>query len=237
MELYQRNTETLGNGRQASMERLNDIMMRSVQQRQGIREEQSTRQGEDTSPQRPKQQPVRRSPLPEQTARLGQPTSYRAPQSQPRAQPHNRHMHSPGSGNRGEQEARYPQQSANGQTVRQREIDRRSPVYYQRSQRRIQEQEPQYFVDEQEEAKTAGDYYGTYPAMPQADVQADWEDDAESMRYGDWETESNSDLHRYSPSDTGIPFADPVTPQEGSWSTARLSPRQQVNPSQIGRAS
>src|SRR5947209_16563273 len=115
MELYQRNTETLGNGRQASMERLNDIMMRTVQQRQGIREQRSTRQGEDTSPQRPKQQPVRRAPLAEQTARLGQPTSYATPQSQPQVQPHNRHLQNKpplGSGNRGEQEARYPQQGA-----------------------------------------------------------------------------------------------------------------------------
>src|SRR5436309_5152467 len=230
MELYQRNTETLGNGRQASMERLNDIMMRTVQHRQGIQEQRSTQQGEDSPPQRSKPQLARRPPLPEQTARLGQQTSY-AP-SQPQPQPHNRHMQNNpqvGSGNRGEQGARYPQQRANGQTLRQREIDRRSPVYYQRSQRRVQEQEPQYFVSEQEEAKTTGDYYDTYPAMPQADVQEDWEDDAESMRYGDWETEASSDLHRYSPSDAGITFAAPVAPQDASWSAARVLPRQQVS--------
>src|SRR5436309_15851199 len=100
MELYQRNTETLGNGRQASMERLNDIMMRTVQHRQGIQEQRSTRQGEDSPPQRSKSQLTRRPPLPEQTARLGQQTSYAPPQPQP----HNRHIQNNpqvGSGNRG----------------------------------------------------------------------------------------------------------------------------------------
>ncbi len=214
------------------MERLNDIMMRTVQHRQGIQEQRSTQQGEDSPPQRSKPQLARRPPLPEQTARLGQQTSY-AP-SQPQPQPHNRHMQNNpqvGSGNRGEQGARYPQQRANGQTLRQREIDRRSPVYYQRSQRRVQEQEPQYFVSGQgqEEAKTTSDYYTAYPVMPPADVQEDWEDDAESMRYGDWETEASNDLHRYSPTDAGVTYAAPVAPQDASWSAARVLPRQQVS--------
>ena len=214
------------------MERLNDIMMRTVQHRQGIQEQRSTQQGEDSPPQRSKPQLARRPPLPEQTARLGQQTSY-AP-SQPQPQPHNRHMQNNpqvGSGNRGEQGARYPQQRANGQTLRQREIDRRSPVYYQRSQRRVQEQEPQYFVSGQgqEEAKTTSDYYTAYPVMPPADVQEDWEDDAESMRYGDWETEASNDLHRFSPTDAGVTYAAPVAPQDASWSAARVLPRQQVS--------
>src|SRR6266704_1637660 len=234
MELYQRNTETLGNGRQASMERLNDIMMRTVQHRQWIQEQRTTQQGEDSPPQRSKPQLARRPPLPEQTARLGQQTSYAPPQPQPQPQPHNRHMQNNpqvGSGNRGEQGARYPQQRANGQTLRQREIDRRSPVYYQRPQRRVQEQEPQYFVSGQgqEEAKTTSDYYTAYPVMPPADVQEDWEDDAESMRYGDWETEASNDLHRFSPTDAGVTYAAPVAPQDTSWSAARVLPRQQVS--------
>jgi len=212
------------------MERLNDIMMRTVQHRQGIQEQRSTQQGEDSPPQRSKPQLARRPPLPEQTARLGQQTSYAPPRPQP--QPHNRHMQNNpqvGSGNRGEQGARYPQQRANGQTLRQREIDRRSPVYYQRSQRRVQEQEPQYFVSGQEEAKTTSDYYTAYPVMPPADVQEDWEDDAESMRYGDWETEASNDLHRYSPTDARVTFAAPGAPQEANWSAARVLPRQQAS--------
>jgi len=216
------------------MERLNDIMMRTVQHRQGIQEQRSTQRGEDSPPQRSKSQLARRPPLPEQTARLGQQTSYAPPQPQPQPQPHNRHMQNNpqgGSGNRGEQGARYPQQRANGQTLHQREIDRRSPVYYQRSQRRVQEQEPQYFVSGQgqEEAKTTSDYYTAYPVMPPADVQDDWEDDAESMRYGDWETEASNDLHRFSPTDAGVTYAAPVAPQDASWSAARVLPRQQVS--------
>ena len=214
------------------MERLNDIMMRTVQHRQGMQEQRSTQQGEDSPPQRSTPQLARRPPLPEQTARLGQQTSYAPPQPQPQPQPHNRHMQNNpqvGSGNRGEQGARYPQQRANGQTLRQREIDRRSPVYYQRTQRRVQEQEAQYFVSGREEAKTASDYYTAYPVMPPADVQEDWEDDAESMRYGDWETEASNDLHRYSSTDAGVTFAAPVAPQDASWSAARELPRQQVS--------
>jgi len=65
--------------------------------------------------------------------------------------------------------------------------------------------------------------------MPPADVQEDWEDDAESMRYGDWETEASNDLHRYSPTDAGVTFAAPVAPQDASWSAARVLPRQQVS--------
>jgi len=216
------------------MERLNDIMMRTVQHRQGMQEQRSTQQGEDSPPQRSKPQLARRPPLPEQTARLGQQTSYAPPQPQPQPQPHNRHMQNNpqvGSGNRGERGARYPYQRANGQTLRQREIDRRSPVYYQRPQRRVQEQEPQYFVSGQgqEEAKTTSDYYTAYPVMPPADVQEDWEDDAESMRYGDWETEASNDLHRFSPTDAGVTYAAPVAPQDTSWSAARVLPRQQVS--------
>src|SRR5436305_13609620 len=92
MELYQRNTETLGNGRQASMERLNDIVMRTVQHRQGIQEQRSTQQGEESTPQRSKPQLTRRPHLTEQTARVRQQTSYAPPQPQPSAQPHNRHI-------------------------------------------------------------------------------------------------------------------------------------------------
>ena len=213
------------------MERLNDIMTRTVQHRQEIQERRSARQGEGMLPQRPRPQLAHRPPLPEQTARLGQQTSYAAPQPQS----HNKQMQTNSPvvpRNRGEQRAGYPQQPASGQSLRQREIDRRSPVYYQRSQRRVQEQEQQYFVSGQghEEAKTTSDYYDAYPAMPPADVQEDWEDDAESMHYGDWETEVSNDLHRYSPTDGGVTFGVSMTQQqEANWSSARALPRQQVS--------
>ena len=37
----------------------------------------------------------------------------------------------------------------------------------------------------------ADEYYDAYPAMPQADVQEGWEDDAVAMRYGDWEDDTS----------------------------------------------
>ncbi|HLX41301.1 MAG TPA: ATP-binding protein, partial [Ktedonobacteraceae bacterium] len=37
----------------------------------------------------------------------------------------------------------------------------------------------------------ADEYYDAYSAMPQADVQAEWEDDAAAMRYGDWEDDAS----------------------------------------------
>ncbi len=208
------------------MERLNDIMMRTVQRHPEIQEQRPTRQGEGTPPQRTKPPLPRRSLLPEQTARLGQQASYTAPQPQP----YNRHMQNNppgGAGNRGEQRARYPQQRAGDQTLHQREIDRHSPVYYQRSQRPVQER--QHFVNEQEEAKATNDYYDVYPAMPSADVQEDWEDDAEGMHYGDWEAEASNDIQRYPRTDAGVRFAAPVVPQDANWSAARVLPRQQVS--------
>ena len=214
------------------MERLNDIMMKTTQHHQEIQEQRSTRQGEGALSQRHKSQLTRRPSLPEQTARLGQQTSYAAPRPQAQPQQHNRHIQNNpplGSGNRGEQVARYPQQSANGQTLRQREIDQRSPVYYQRSQRRVQEQEPQYFATRQKEAKTTSDYYDAYPTMPPADVQEDWEDDAEGMRYGDWEDEAIPNIDRYSPTDAEVTFAAPVVPQDTNWLTAQVLPHRQYS--------
>src|SRR5712691_904566 len=131
MELYQRNFEALGNGRQASMERLNEIMNRTAtKRRQQVQEQQPTQSAQagapTQSPQgpRPKQSLARRSPLPEQTARQGQQNSPVAPQLPP-SQVLNRHTQTqhpipPGTGNRGEQQGtRYLQQRSYDQTLRQ----------------------------------------------------------------------------------------------------------------------
>src|SRR5437588_700121 len=71
MELYPRHFKALGNGRQAIMERLNDIMARTTRRQQPL--EQRLPDGQGTSPQGRRQPslPVHR-PLPEQTARMGQ---------------------------------------------------------------------------------------------------------------------------------------------------------------------
>ncbi len=45
-------------------------------------------------------------------------------------------------------------------------------------------------------ASQDNNYYDAYPAIPQADVQEDWEDDAVAMRYGDWEDDSDSPLYQ-----------------------------------------
>ena len=44
-------------------------------------------------------------------------------------------------------------------------------------------------------ASQADEYYDAYPALPQADVQEEWEDDAASMRYGDWEDDVSEQPH------------------------------------------
>src|SRR5712692_5571399 len=112
MELYQRNFEALGNGRQASMERLNEIMNRTAtKRRQQVQEQRPTQSTQADAPSqapqgpRPKQSLARRSPLPEQTARQGQQNSPVAPQPPP-SQVLNRHPQAqhpipPGTGNRG----------------------------------------------------------------------------------------------------------------------------------------
>lgn len=48
----------------------------------------------------------------------------------------------------------------------------------------------------------ADEYFDAYPAMPPADVQEEWEDDAIAMRYGDWEDDT-SDQPSYQSQRTG----------------------------------
>src|SRR5438094_8565468 len=90
MELYPRYSQALANGRQASMERLNDILTRAMQRRQHTPEqtERSERypvQGSiphDSEGQRqrvPPPTPRGVPPLREQRARLGQPHPYGTP--------------------------------------------------------------------------------------------------------------------------------------------------------------
>src|SRR5690348_6271568 len=97
MELYPRHLTALGNGRQASMERLNEIINRAAQRRQGGREngfesrsgggigsglDKSSPYGTPAHSQRSGATPGHR-PLPEQNARLGQYGSATRAQQQP----------------------------------------------------------------------------------------------------------------------------------------------------------
>jgi len=212
MELYQRNTQELGNGRQISMERLNDIMMRTAQRRQELQEQRSTQQGEPPQNSRPK--PTRRPPLPEQTAQLGQAHASSASQQPARS----RQPLSPVSGIRGSQGGRYPQNSAYEQRQRKNAIERRSS-YAQNAQAPIPE--TRRLARRQNEAPATGDYYDAYPAMPPADVQEEWEDDAEGIRYGDWESGASTDVSTYSHRDAAATF---TVPQHVDWPTARNVP-------------
>src|SRR5438132_1520076 len=107
MELYPRHFEALGNGRQATMERLNEIMARTTPRQQALQQQLSRGQGTplQTPGQRQGSLSVRR-PLPEQTALLGQ-------QNPPASQPHNQHnqqyQHNPPSRTRDEQGHPMPQ--------------------------------------------------------------------------------------------------------------------------------
>src|SRR5579864_479714 len=105
MELYPRYFTALGNGRQADMERLNDIFKRNTQQPQRRRPEGQVRPTTAPASQYmrpgsgPGSTPARR-PLPEQTARIGE--YSRAYQAE------RQHPQSPSRYPRGEQNAFSP---------------------------------------------------------------------------------------------------------------------------------
>src|SRR3984893_16231857 len=82
MELYPRHFTALGNGRQASMERLNEIINRTAQRRQGSGPDKSSPYTTPPQGPRPGTAPGHR-PLPEQNARLGQYSNAPRTQQQP----------------------------------------------------------------------------------------------------------------------------------------------------------
>src|SRR5437870_1488747 len=112
MELYPRYSQALGNGRQASMERLNDILTRAMQRRQHIpeppeRSERYPTQGaipHDGEVQRQRMPPPQSShgslPLREQRAHLGRPNPYGTPLQN--GQPLTRRYGTPGQQGQGE---------------------------------------------------------------------------------------------------------------------------------------
>jgi DNA replication protein DnaC len=175
------------------MERLNDIMMRSVQRRQDVQGQRPPRQGESAEGQRPQSAlPQRPSSLPEQTTRPGRQRQPGLPQSGYTGRQQRQPLNSQGASTRGEQNSgRYPstqRQPPYDQVQHLRDIDQRGSVLYQRPQSAAQE--PSYFADKGEERPEGGEYYDDYAGMPPADIQEDWEEDEEEeedMRYGDWE--------------------------------------------------
>ncbi|GAC1380147.1 MAG: hypothetical protein NVSMB33_05920 [Ktedonobacteraceae bacterium] len=181
--------------------------------------------------QRPRLPLARRGPLPEQTARLMPPNSHTASQAQlqnKQAQQANQ----PGTGNRSEQRTHYFQQRPSGHPLNQRDIDRRRSVYYQRPQPSEQEVQPSGYqrTEKAVQSKSTNEYYDAYSAPPSADVQEEGEDDAESMRYGDWENEAHNTVQRYPRTQGETTFAASVTSQDAHWPTTRVAPHQVYSP-------
>ena len=245
------------------MERLNDIMMRTAQRRQQAQDanQQATQPGQqqqDTSAQgqgqSPRQPLPRRAPLPEQTARQGQYPAHPASPAQssrpgqPQSSQQFNRQGASRAAQRGEPGTRYaqPQSPSQGYSYGQRQhdgqaqrrnVNERSSYYSQPTpQEPPASPMPQNTGQGQMQRKPriTGDYYDSYEAVPQGDVQDEWDDDSTAMRYGDWEgDESGEDseaAHYTRPSVES--FAPEYTPPQGAtWAAGtRAFSRPPVSP-------
>jgi len=237
------------------MERLEQIMRTTGQYRpsrnpspgQGTGQQMPQKEHDIPANQTRTGQPLPRRSFPEPTTRPGQSSSYASRPSrpsQPQSLAHNKSAQQrPESTVRNKAENTYTSQTSSreyGQTSRQGDTARRSPLY-QRIQQPEEEspyqtprQRPRLSADyeppaESARPKIAGDYYEDYKDYPptfQADVQNtqnEWEDDAAAMRYGDWEDDGAIDVPR---SQAGA-GAIHVVP-EATWRSTRVTP--QPNP-------
>ncbi len=196
------------------MESLNDIMMRSVQRRQDTQGQRPSQQGEVAEEQRPK------SALPQHPASLPEQAGHQVrqrPAAFPQAQYTSRQRQQTNA--RGEQSGRYLPRQAYDQVQHLRDIDQRGSVLYQRPQPTAQE--ASYFADRPEGRQETGDYYEDYSGMAAADVQEDWDDEEEGMRYGDWENEAQSEARGYGRRDARTAF---VSPPDDAWPAGRGAP-------------
>lgn len=231
------------------MERLNDIMMRTAQRRQQAHDanQQATPSGQDTAPQgqgqSPRQSLPRRTPLPEQTTHQGQYPAYPAQSSRPgqptqpvqpqSSQQFNRQATSRGA-QRGEPGTRYSQHPSSSQSYsysqrqqeqqgQRRNVHERSSYYAQPTP-----QEPPISPvpqstgqgQPQRKPRITGDYYDSYEAVPQGDVQDEWDEDPTAMRYGDWEGDESGE-DRETPRYTRPPIEsfehEYTLPQGATW--------------------
>lgn len=210
------------------MERLNDIMMRTAQRRQHTHDQQASQQGTPAQGQQQRPPLPRRIPLPEQPARMRQ---EGAPSQPPQSsQQPGRYIPS-GANNRGEQGTRYPQQRPYS-PVQRKSVNERRPMYYH--QPAAQEPPiPQNSGNLQRQQHITGDYYDAYEAVPPADVQEEWEDDATAMRYGDWEGDDSIESVESTemPRHSRLPLeADYTIQQEPTWSATRAFSRPPGSP-------
>src|SRR5258708_17621905 len=135
MELYQCNSEKLGNGRQMSMESLNDIMMRSVQRRPEMQGQRSSQQDTPGEERRAKPAPTQRpSSLPEQTTHQERQNSSAVPQQSRYANSQQRQQaHTPTTNQRAQPNTNYAPQRSYDQVQHLRDIDQRGPLFYPRA--------------------------------------------------------------------------------------------------------
>src|SRR6266699_2567321 len=171
MELYPRHLKALGSRRQAKMERLNEILSKSMPQAQ--RRQLAAEQRPRTQTEQDQQADQLPQPHPQQTADLGRPAK---PASRRYNQPV---QYNPPSGplaTRGE-----PPPPSLQQPNQQMSLEGHAqPTYPQRSP---SQRDSLY--------SSADGYYqaGAYVSVNRADVVEEWEDDVASMRYGDWESD------------------------------------------------
>jgi DNA replication protein DnaC len=227
------------------MESLNEIMRRTARHQQQKQDHRATQQGMITQEQRPSRPMTRRPPLPEPTVRPGQPLSSGAPELQPSRMYSQEALHSGISKPGQRQIPKFPPQHtvANEQTLHRSNIERRSG-FPRRDQQFSQEPAlpttpnellapaPSPYQRETVPPKVVRDFYGTYPPLPPADVQEEWEDGEATMLYGDWEAEVSSSGQRSPQTDPGSTFA---AHQDAAWPTARTVSHQQPGSSLVTR--
>ena len=80
--------------------------------------------------------------------------------------------------------------------------------------------------------KIIRDHYETYPPLPQADVQQEWDDGEATILYGDWETEVSGSRQRSPQTDQGTTFS---AQQDVAWSPTRIVPQHQPGSSPVTR--
>jgi DNA replication protein DnaC len=199
MELYPRHFEALGNGRQTSMERLNDILGRTSQRYQQDTEQQQNR---STQPQRPGMS-LSRHPLHEQTAHQGPRSRYTQSQYHQNMPPH---IHS-------EQDQAMPKGPRSAYPRQQLETNvPGSPISNQQhSQRQMNLANHSQYEDLgtvrehnwRSPRIAASDSVDSYSATSGADVREEWEDDTVEMRYGDWEDDGSEEYSQFRPQEPG----------------------------------
>src|SRR5436189_2146268 len=190
MELYPCHFKALGNGRQTSMERLNDILGRIPQHRQQKMEhDDPSLQSQEISPSRYTTR--------EQTSHSG--SGSRSSQT------HYQHKIP--------QRVRYEQGKYSQQGAYSRQQSPASGISYQQGLKHQVDidghtQHDEDFVPSRDRSRgstgiTSADSVDVYSTMAGSDVREEWDDDTGDMLYGDWEDDGNDTNLRFNPQVTG----------------------------------